>query len=212
MIDITQERLLINSGNTSCEYTAIFDCVKSCYIRLKMAGRLLSLGSRIKVKIPYCSAGAHHVAVPASGTREVLGFGVNGQPVYQDRPDIPMPAIRWREETSDILTLRAKEKGDWRKLSVEEKKALYRASFCQTFSEFNAPSGEWKSVVGCGIIVSAFGIWLYILMKLFVYSPLPESFSEESRRAQFRRMLDLKVNPITGLSSKWDYEKDDWKK
>lgn len=47
---------------------------------------------------------------------------------------------------------------------------------------------------------------------ILVYSPLPESFSEERQKAQLRRMLDLKVNPIEGISSKWDYEKDDWKK
>ncbi|KAF5297572.1 hypothetical protein FQR65_LT10003 [Abscondita terminalis] len=132
-----------------------------------MAGRLLTLGSKLKIKSPFGSAGAHQVAVSSSGTRELLGFGINGQPVYQDRPDIPMPAIRWQEETSDVLALRAKEKGDWRKLSIEEKKALYRASFCQTFSEFNAPTGEWKSVIGCSLAVTAFGIWLYIFMKSF---------------------------------------------
>lgn len=45
-----------------------------------------------------------------------------------------------------------------------------------------------------------------------MYTPLPESFNEENQKAQLRRMLDLRVNPIEGISSKWDYEKDDWKK
>lgn len=45
-----------------------------------------------------------------------------------------------------------------------------------------------------------------------VYNPLPDSFKEENQKAQLRRMLDLRVNPVFGISSKWDYEKDDWKK
>ncbi|KAB0804827.1 hypothetical protein PPYR_01799 [Photinus pyralis] len=178
-----------------------------------MALRLLTLGSRLKGRlIPLGSAGMHHEAAPVEGTREMVGYGINGQPVYMDRVDFPMPSLRWKEETPDVLALREREKGDWRKLSIEEKKALYRASFCQTFSEFTHPTGEWKSVLGYTFIIVGCGVWMYIFMKFFVYGPLPDSFSEENRRAQLRRMLDLKVNPITGLSSKWDYEKDDWKK
>lgn len=45
-----------------------------------------------------------------------------------------------------------------------------------------------------------------------MYPPLPESFSEESKKAQLRRILDLRMNAVEGISSKWDYEKDDWKK
>lgn len=178
-----------------------------------MALRLLTLGSRFKGRlIPLGSAGAHNEVVAPEGNREMVGFGINGQPMYMDRVDFPMPALRWKEETPDVLALREREKGDWRKLSLEEKKALYRASFCQTFAEFTHPTGEWKSIAGYTFVIIACGIWMYIFMQFFVYGPLPDSFSEENRRAQLRRMLDIKVNPITGLASKWDYEKDDWKK
>jgi hypothetical protein len=37
------------------------------------------------------------------GNREVVGFGFNGQYSYQDRTDFPMPAIRFRENTPDIV-------------------------------------------------------------------------------------------------------------
>jgi len=66
-----------------------------------------------------------------------------------------------------LQALREKEKGDWRKLTLEEKKALYRASFCMTFSEFTAPTGEWKSIVGLVCIFISFGLWIYVLEKLF---------------------------------------------
>merc|ERR1711911_474652 len=88
----------------------------------------------------------HHAVVDPIrekiGTREIVGFGMNGQPNYIDRVDFPMPAIRYKEVDRDIQILKEKEKGDWKKLTIEEKKALYRASFCQTFSEMKAPTGE----------------------------------------------------------------------
>ncbi|XP_069676559.1 cytochrome c oxidase subunit 4 isoform 1, mitochondrial-like [Periplaneta americana] len=145
------------------------------------------------------------------GNREVVGFGLNGQYSYQDRPDFPMPAIRFKENTPDIVALREKEKGDWRKLSLEEKKALYRASFCQTFSEMTAPTGEWKSIIGLACVFISIGIWLVVLEKLFVYKDLPQSFSEENKKAQLERIIQIRANPIEGISSKYDYEKGQWK-
>ncbi|CAH0551501.1 unnamed protein product [Brassicogethes aeneus] len=146
------------------------------------------------------------------GSREVVGYGYNGEPNYVDRSDFPLPAIRWKECSADISALREKEKGDWNKLSIEEKKALYRASFCQTFAEFKAPTGEWKSVIGVGLALTSMAIWLYFGLKMFVYAPIPDSFKPENREAQLRRIIDLQGNPIEGIASKWDYEKDDWKK
>ena len=56
------------------------------------------------------------------GKREVVGFGINGEYSYMDAPDLPMPAIRFREEDSEIAKLREKEKGDWKQLTLEDKK------------------------------------------------------------------------------------------
>lgn len=63
--------------------------------------------------------------------------------------------------------MREKEKGDWKKLSIEEKKALYRASFRQTFSEFQAPTGEWKGHIGIAFIGVAFSLWVVMFLKTF---------------------------------------------
>ena len=41
---------------------------------------------------------------------------------YQDRLDYWYPAIRFRKEDDAIRPVRAKEQGDWKNLSVEEKK------------------------------------------------------------------------------------------
>ncbi|KAI8433039.1 hypothetical protein MSG28_013904 [Choristoneura fumiferana] len=107
--------------------------------------------------------------------------------------------------------LRQKECGDWRMLCCEEKKALYRASFCQTFSEFQHPTGLWKVVLGGIFFTTSFSFWFITLYHHFVQEPLPASYSLESQMAQFRRMLELHVQPIDGLSSNWDYDYDRWK-
>jgi len=67
------------------------------------------------------------------GKREIVGFGWNGLPTYVDRCEFPFPSIRFKETTPEILALREKEKGDWKKLSVEEKKAR-EFSFCTLIS------------------------------------------------------------------------------
>jgi hypothetical protein len=35
---------------------------------------------------------------------------------------MPFPAIRWQEVTPEVAALQKKEHGDWKSLSVEEKK------------------------------------------------------------------------------------------
>ncbi|XP_054744064.1 cytochrome c oxidase subunit 4 isoform 1, mitochondrial [Anastrepha obliqua] len=145
------------------------------------------------------------------GNREIVGYGWNGTASYADRTDFPMPAIRFREPTNEIKALREKEKQDWKKLSHEEIKALYRASFCQTFAEIKAPTGEWKKHLGVGLIFTGLAIWIAIFMNLFVYDELPITFDDEHKKAQLKRMIDLEVNPVTGLTSKWDYENNKWK-
>ncbi|XP_063604694.1 cytochrome c oxidase subunit 4 isoform 1, mitochondrial-like [Penaeus indicus] len=150
-------------------------------------------------------------SVSKIGSREVVGFGFNGTPCYVDRVDFPMPGVRFKENTPDIQALREKEKGDWTKLTLEEKKALYRASFCQTFSEMKAPTGEWKSVIGISLIAASLAVWVYMWMKLYVYSSIPDTLSAEKQEAQLKRMIALKVNPVQGISSQWDYSKGEWK-
>lgn len=138
-------------------------------------------------------------------------IGNRGVNEYADRADCPYPAIRWAEPGPHIDAILQKEKGDWKNLTIEEKKALYRHSYRQTFAEFEAPRGDWKVVVG-GV---AFGIgllfWYHAFMRAYVLPPLPSSVSDEAKQAQLKRMIDMRANPIEGIASKWDYEKNCWK-
>ncbi|KAI4485398.1 hypothetical protein M0804_006903 [Polistes exclamans] len=137
------------------------------------------------------------------GNRDIVGPGHNNGLSYIDRTDFPMPAVRFRPNTPDVLALREKEKGDWKKLTIEEKKALYRASFCSTFAEIDAPTGEWKLMLGYSLAIAAVSMWYFMFYKKFVYPPLPESFDEEHQLAQLDRILKVEMNPITGLPSKY---------
>jgi len=160
---------------------------------------------------------ASHLPIPLQkvdiGEREIVGYGGNGEVTYVDSVMSPFPAIRFKEDKGEIAVLREKEKGDWKKLTLEEKKVLYRASFCQTLAEIEAPTGEWKSILGWALISVSIGLWGYLWMKAYVYPPLPDTITNEDKmKAQIDRMIAMRVNPIEGLTSNYDYEKGQWKK
>ncbi|XP_050294197.1 cytochrome c oxidase subunit 4 isoform 1, mitochondrial-like [Anthonomus grandis grandis] len=145
------------------------------------------------------------------GTRDWVGHGCNSLPIYADQMAFPFPAIRWKETTPELQGLYEKSKGDWRLLTKEEKKTLYRANFCQTFAEMKALNGDFAEPMGHALLLCSAGMLIFIYLQLFVYEELPESFSPSSQRAQLRRQIDLHMNPVRGLSSYWDYDKMDWK-
>ncbi|KAG1683581.1 Cytochrome c oxidase subunit 4 isoform 2, mitochondrial [Nymphon striatum] len=228
----------------------------------RMAGNLLRLSTKHVLKTcrftqPTCIAHYHdnHSTI---GNREVVGFGLNGEPSYLDRTDAPMPAIRYKEENEAIRKLREKEKGDWKNLTTEEKKELYRTSYCQTFAEMDAPTGDWKQILGMTLIGVSLSIWIMVFMDKFgfqppsqqswlylqlrkssypmtvdvatygkrftnhrpptfqniqfqMYYPFPSTFSPEAKQKQLEYMIKARVDPIEGISSKWDYEKGQWK-
>lgn len=146
------------------------------------------------------------------GKREVVGFGTNGSYSYIDTPDYPHPAIRFREDDAALTALRAKEKGDWKNLTIDEKKTLYRASYCRTYAEMLAPTGNWKAVTAGALFILSIGIWFSILAKKFLLPPLPESTSLENRIKALEFHLKNRTDPIDGISSEWDYKNNCWKK
>jgi hypothetical protein len=60
---------------------------------------------------------------PRAGNREWVGFGKNGEPQYFDHCDTPCPSLRWKNSTPEIEKLREKARGDWKTLTVDEKKS-----------------------------------------------------------------------------------------
>ena len=222
-------------------YTAVPDTtlITLYYFQTDMAGLLCKNRTLWAQTSPLITLAARHgsgssVPLPLTkvdiGKREVVGYGGNGEVTYIDSVMHPFPAIRsvpalfylcsryynvcprFKEDSGDIAKLREKEKGDWKKLTLEEKKVLYRASFCQTLSEVEAPTGEWKSIIGLTLVGISIGVWGYLWMKSFVYGELPSTITDEEKmKAQIERMIAMRVNPVEGLTSNYDYEKGRWK-
>merc|ERR1712088_1233229 len=147
------------------------------------------------------------------GTREVVGYGMNGEETYIDHVAFPFPAIRFKEDTPEILKLKEKEKGDWKKLTLPEKKELYRSSFCQTLTEVKAPTGEWKAVIGISLMAISLGVWGFIWVTTYAYDELPWTMTDENfQKAQIQKMIDMRVGAVDGFASNYDYEKNEWKR
>lgn len=148
----------------------------------------------------------------ASHAHEVVEQADMSLPMYWDRLDTPLPDKPYK----DVLTpaeqsLKQKEKAPWAQLSNEEKLALYRLMFNQTYPEMKQPTGEWKTVAaGIFFFVGLTGL-VVLWQRYYVYPPAPITFEDEWQAKQLKRMLDMRINPIEGFSAKWDYEKGQWK-
>ena len=73
---------------------------------------------------------------PRIGNREIVGYGLKGKPEYFDLVMFPCPSIRWEADTPEIAALRKKEQGDWKQLSVQEKKQCNLLSFVSNLCLF----------------------------------------------------------------------------
>lgn len=77
-----------------------------------MANRMMALvRSGSKASLPWTvarsasTASQYQESLAKIGNREIVGYGWNGEPMYQDRVDYPMPAIRFKENTPDVLVI-----------------------------------------------------------------------------------------------------------
>ncbi|XP_026882771.1 cytochrome c oxidase subunit 4 isoform 2, mitochondrial isoform X3 [Electrophorus electricus] len=168
------------------------------------AGRLLLSGRTV------AALSANSARMASHG--DVSEQNMMSLPMYCDRLDIPLPDKPYQDVLSAAdKSLKQKEKGPWNNLSKEEKIALYRIMFKETYAEMKRPSSEWKTVFG-GIFffVGLTGLVVF-WQRIYVYPPSPRTFEEEWQAKQVKRMLDMQVNPVEGFSAKWDYEKGQWK-
>ncbi|ELU14758.1 hypothetical protein CAPTEDRAFT_161420 [Capitella teleta] len=147
---------------------------------------------------------------PRIGDRKIVGYGRNGQADYEDVRDYPCPAVQFQEDKGAILALREKELGDWSALTLDEKKTLYRASFCSTYSEFTAKTGEWKSILAAVFTVGTLTALFTLFTHKYVYLPCRTS-TEEWQADRIRMAIAERDGPVHGVSSYYDFEKKQWK-
>ncbi|KAL3121058.1 hypothetical protein niasHT_005318 [Heterodera trifolii] len=146
--------------------------------------------------------------------REVVGPTFHGDEFYQDRLDRWYPSIRFRKNDEVITPIRHKELGDWKKLSIEEKKLIYRYSFRQTLAEFEAltPYGYltvtlFFSLLGLTILYTSF-VRTYVTK---FNDRLPDTFDAEYKESQAERRVVLERGNPYGPAYYYDYEKNRWK-
>ncbi|XP_053304278.1 cytochrome c oxidase subunit 4 isoform 1, mitochondrial [Spea bombifrons] len=168
-----------------------------------LSSRVLSLVGRRALSTSVCLQGHASVAKPEPYSL----------PVYIDRRDAPLPDIAFVEALdAEQKALKEKEKGTWSALNTKEKLDLYHIKFNETYAEMNKGSSEWKTIVGAGLIFVGLSALIVIWQKKYVFGEVPHTLSEEWVSVQTKRMLDMRVNPVQGFSSQWDYENKEWKK
>ncbi|ESO87909.1 hypothetical protein LOTGIDRAFT_98360, partial [Lottia gigantea] len=125
------------------------------------------------------------------GNRDVVGYGINGRLNYLDSTEFPYPSLRFAENTPDVMALREEEKQCWSTLSIEQKKALYRASFCNNFAELRAPTGHWKDYLTSFLILMSITLSISLYMNEYGLPYMPKTFNKEWEMEVQRRKLLL---------------------
>lgn len=175
---------------------------------LLTAGRVGRVLAR-RVTVPLTSSCSTRMASHGHEVSETVDMS---QPMYSDRRDDPLPDRPYKDVvTAADKSLKQKEKGPWGQLTKEEKLALYRLMFNQTYAEMKRPSDEWKTVLGGVFIFLGFTGLVVWWQAHYVYPTRPKTFDDDWQSKQLQRMLDMRINPIEGFAAKWDYEKGQWK-
>ncbi|KAH9280799.1 BolA-like protein 3 [Echinococcus granulosus] len=173
-------------------------------LALVHGSRIVNVSSRSASSVVSPSVKKYY---PYIGNREIVGFGRNGNPQYLDDPRFPYPSIRFRENDDVFEALRKKELGDWKNLTIDEKKLLYRHSFRMTLAETMAPHPRWKlSVAWACFLMSAAMLYLSFVKSVVLNLPTMKYAQKDYKEALLYRRLYSRDGPIDGLVSSFDFE------
>ncbi|MEE6500384.1 hypothetical protein FKM82_003762 [Ascaphus truei] len=168
-----------------------------------LSSRVLSLVGKRALSTSICLRGH-------AGVVKAEGYSL---PVYIDNRDSPLPDIAYIQSLSpEQKALKEKEKGSWCSLKANDKLELYRIAFNDSYAEMMKGSSEWKTVIGGIFFFIGFTAFIILWQRKYVFGEVPHTLSEDWVAMQTKRMLDMRVGPVEGFSSKWDYDKNEWKK
>ncbi|KAI9065486.1 cytochrome c oxidase subunit IV [Trametes sanguinea] len=93
------------------------------------------------------------------------------------------------------------QKRDWKTLSIDEKKAAYYVAFGPhgPRAPIDPPGATPKIILGVAGLIVAAGALFYSI-RAAAPAP-PRTISKEWEEAENERALELKINPISGISS-----------
>ncbi|TFK62365.1 cytochrome c oxidase subunit IV [Pluteus cervinus] len=93
------------------------------------------------------------------------------------------------------------QKKDWKELSLDEKKAAYYVAFGPhgPRAPTSAPGDGMKILLGTLALVGVAGLLSMSIHGLA--APPPKTLTKEWEEAANERALEMKLNPITGISS-----------
>ncbi|XP_063801755.1 cytochrome c oxidase subunit 4 isoform 1, mitochondrial isoform X2 [Pseudophryne corroboree] len=167
-----------------------------------LAPRVLNLLGRRALTTSACLQGHGSIAIPEYTL-----------PKYNDHRAVPLPEVSYVDHLSpEQKSLKEKEKGAWASLSANEKVDLYYIKFHETYADMNKGSNEWKTVLGGTLLFIGFTAFIFMWQRKYVFGEIPHTLSNDWVAMQTKRMLDMRAGPIEGLSSKWDFENNQWKK
>ncbi|KAH9980815.1 COX4, subunit IV of cytochrome c oxidase [Lactifluus volemus] len=105
------------------------------------------------------------------------------------------------EQTVVHQQLEELQRRDWKTLSLSEKKAAYYVAFGPhgPRAPVSPPGTTVKVVIGVSVLIGTAGL-LYGGIRS-IAPPSPKTISKEWEEATNERAKELKINPITGISS-----------
>ncbi|KAF8147565.1 cytochrome c oxidase subunit IV-domain-containing protein [Crassisporium funariophilum] len=150
------------------------------------------------------TATANHVEVASSNTVSAASSS-RIAPVPLSNVEAQWEKLNAEEKLAVHEQLEALQKKDWTSLSLDEKKAAYYVAFGPhgPRAPTSQPGDGLKITLATTALVGLAGLLFYGIKSM---SPAPpKSLTKEWQEASNERALEMKLNPITGISSE-DYK------
>jgi len=164
--------------------------------------RLARIAARpIAVRRCLTTATANHAEVASSSSSAPTITSSRVKPVPLSNVEALWTKLNGDEKLAVQEQLEGLQLKDWKTLSVDEKKAAYYVAFGPhgPRAPTSAPGDNLKIFLATVALVGVGGI-VFLITHHFA-APPPKTLTKEWQEATNERAKELKLNPITGISS-----------